>query len=219
MLADAGMHVYLMEKDSLIGGQTIKFEEVYPNMECATCMVAPIQQEILHHKNIDLLLLSELESVEGNAGQYKVKIRKKARYVSLVNCIGCGACYEPCPVSLDNAFEEGLSKQKAIAVSCAGAIPNVPAIDPEQCLHLNGKDTACKACQEACMFDAIDFADEDENMDLDVEAVVVATGFDLLDVRNLPQYGYGKFPNVYSAMEFERLYAQNGPTEGELTLR
>jgi heterodisulfide reductase subunit A len=219
LLANAGVHVDLIEKDSLIGGQTIKFEEVYPNMECATCMVSPIQQDVLQNNHIDLHLLSELEQVEGKAGQFKAKIRKKARYVSLVNCIGCGACYEPCPVSLDNLFEEGLSQQKAIAVPCAGALPNVPAIDPHHCLRFNGKDKACKACQEACMFDAIDYTEEDEILDIEAGTILVATGFDLFDVQKLPQYGYGKFPNVYTAMEFERLYAQNGPTEGELVLR
>jgi len=219
MLAEAGVHVDLIEKDSLIGGQTIKFEEVYPNMECATCMVSPIQQDVLQNGNIDVHLLSEIEHVAGKAGQFKIKIHKKARYVSLVNCIGCGACYEPCPVSVDNTFEEGLCQQKAIAVACAGALPNVPAIDPEHCLRLNGKDKTCKACQEACMFDAIDYTEKDETLDIEAGSILVATGFDLFDVNKLPQYGYGKFPNVYSAMEFERLYAQNGPTQGELTLR
>jgi len=219
MLANAGVHVYLVEKDSLIGGQTIKFEEVYPNMECATCMVSPIQQDVLQNKNIDLHLLSEIEHVEGRAGRFKIKIRKRARYVSLVNCIGCGACYEPCPVSVANTFEEGLSQQKAIAVACAGALPNVPAIDPEHCLHLSGKDKNCKACQEACMFDAIDYTEKDETLDIEAGTILVATGFDLFDINKLPQYGYGQFPNVYTAMEFERLYAQNGPTEGELILR
>jgi heterodisulfide reductase subunit A len=219
LLANAGVTVYLLEKESLIGGQTIKFEEVYPNMECATCMVSPIQQDVLQNKNIELFLLSELESVEGETGRFKVKIRKKARYVSLVNCIGCDACYEPCPVNLDNEFEENLSKKKAISVPCAGALPNVPKIDPENCLRLNGKKKECKACQEACVFDAIDFTEKDETLDLEVGAILVATGFDLFDIETLPQFGYGKFPNVYSAMEFERLYAQNGPTEGELILR
>ncbi len=219
LLANAGVDVCLLEKESLIGGQTIKFEEVYPNMECATCMVSPIQQDVLQNKNIELHMLSELEKVEGKAGQFKVKISKKARYVSLINCIGCGACYEPCPVNLDNEFEEGLSKKKAIAVPCAGALPNVPVIDPENCLRLNGKKKECKACQETCVFDAIDFTEKDEILDLEVGAILVATGFDLFDVERLPQYGYRKFPNVYSAMEFERLYAQNGPTEGELILR
>lgn len=219
LLANAGVNVCLLERESFIGGQTIKFEEVYPNMECATCMVSPIQQDVLHNKNIDLHMLGKLEKVEGKAGHFKVKINKKARYVSLVNCIGCGACYEPCPVDLDNEFEEGLAKKKAIAVPCAGALPNVPAIDPEFCLRLNGKKKDCQACQEACMFEAIDFTEKDEKLELEVSAILVATGFELMDVKELPQFGYGKFPNVYSAMEFERLYAQNGPTEGELVLR
>jgi heterodisulfide reductase subunit A len=219
LLANAGVDVCLLEKESLIGGQTIKFEEVYPNMECATCMVSPIQQDVLQNNHIELHMLSELEKVEGKTGQFKVKISKKARYVSLVNCIGCGACYEPCPVNLDNAFEEGLSKKKAIAVPCAGALPNVPAIDPENCLRLNGKKKECKACQDACMFDAIDFSEKDEKLGLEVGAILVATGFELFDVEELSQFGYGKYPNVYSAMEFERLYAQNGPTEGEIILR
>jgi heterodisulfide reductase subunit A len=219
LLANAGVKVYLIEKESLIGGQTIKFEEVYPNMECATCMVAPLQQDVLQNENIELFLLSEVEKVDGKAGRFKVKISKKARYVSLVNCIGCSACYDPCPVSLDNEFEEGLSKKKAIAVACAGALPNVPAIDLENCLRLNGKKKECKACQEACMFDAVDFTEKDETLDLEVGAILVATGFDLFDVKTISRFGYGKFPNVYTAMEFERLYAQNGPTEGKLILR
>lgn len=219
ILADAGLKVHLVEKDSLIGGQTIKFEEVYPNMECATCMLAPKQQEVLQHDNITLYLLSEVKKTEGSLGEFKVQIEKKARYVSLINCIGCGACYDPCPVSLDNEFEEGMSQKKAIYVSCPGALPNAPAIDPENCVRLNGKKKDCNACEEACGFDAIDFTEKDETINLDVGAIIVATGFDQFDVNSLPEFGYGKHPNVYTAMEFERLYAQNGPTSGKLTLR
>jgi heterodisulfide reductase subunit A len=219
LLAIAGVKVYLVEKESWIGGQTIKFEEVYPNMECATCMVSPLQQDVLQSENIQLLLLSEVQKVEGSAGNFKVRIQKKASFVKQADCIGCGACYEPCPVSLDNEFEERLSKKKAIAVPCPGALPNVPAIDPEHCLHLNGKKKECTACQEACVFGAIDFTDKDQTIDLEVGAILVATGFDMLDLKLLDRLGYGKFPNVYTAMEFERLYAQNGPTEGQLILR
>jgi len=218
-LADAGLNVHLVEKDSLIGGQTIKFEEVYPNMECATCMLAPKQQEVLQHDNINLYLLSKVKKVEGSVGKFKAQIDKKARYVSLVNCIGCGACYDPCPVSLDNVFEEGMSQKKAIYVACPGALPNAPVIDPENCVRLNGKKKDCNACEEACGFDAIDFTEKDKTIDLDVSAIIVATGFDQFDVKSLPEFGYGKHPNIYTAMEFERLYAQNGPTGGELTLR
>jgi heterodisulfide reductase subunit A2 len=218
-LAEAGVKAHLVERESLIGGQTIKFEEVYPNMECATCMVSPIQQDILQHKDIDLHLLSELKKLEGNAGRYTATIQKKARYISLTDCIGCGACYDPCPVSLDNSFEESMAKKKAIYVPCAGALPNVPAIDPEHCLRLNGTNPDCKACQDACVFDAVNFTEEDQVIKVEVAAVLVATGFGMFDVAPLKAFGYGKIPDVYTSMEFERLYAQNGPTEGELILR
>jgi heterodisulfide reductase subunit A len=219
LLADAGRKVHLVEKESMIGGQTIKFEEVYPNLECSTCMVAPKQQAVLQNGNIEVHFLSELDKLEGLPGEFKATIRKRARYVSLASCIGCGACYEPCPVSLENKFEEGLSTRKAIAVPCAGALPNVPAIDPEYCLHLNGKDKKCQACKEACVFDAVHFEEKDETLDLEVGAIIVATGFDLLDVTKHPQYGYGQGKNVYTALEFERLFASNGPTGGKLILR
>jgi heterodisulfide reductase subunit A len=219
ILAGAGRKVHLVERGSMIGGQTIKFEEVYPNMECSTCMVAPKQQAVLQNGDIEIHFQSELEKLEGASGAFKATIKKRARYVSLANCIGCGACYDPCPVSLENEFEEGLATRKAIAVPCAGALPNVPAIDPEQCLYLNGQDKTCQACKEACVFDAVHFEEKDETLDLEVGAVIVATGFDLLDVKGLPKYGYGKGKNVYTALEFERLFASNGPTGGKLTLR
>ena len=218
-LGDAGVKVHLVERESLIGGQTIKYEEVYPNMECATCMVSPIQQDVLQHKNIELYLISKMEKLEGSRGKFSATITKRAGYVSHSACIGCGACYEPCPVSLDNTFEESMSQKKAIHVPCPGALPNVPVIDPAHCLRLNGKDPECKACQEACVFEAVDFSQQDETIKLEVSAVIVATGFDMFETASINSLGHGKIPNVYTAMEFERLYAQNGPTEGELVLR
>ena len=217
LLSKADRKVHLVEKTSYTGGTTIKFEEVFSNMECSTCMVAPIQQELLQNKNINLLTLSEVEEVKGSSGDFTVKVSKKARYVDMVNCIGCAACFEPCPVSIKNEFEEGLSERKAIYVPCAGALPNVPMIDTENCLRFKGKK--CTACQEACMFEAIDYNQKDEKLELKVGAIVVANGFNILDSKKLPKYGYGKFDEVYSALEFERLYASNGPTEGNIVLK
>jgi len=217
LLSNSGRKVHLVEKTSYTGGTVIKFEEVFSNMECSTCMVAPIQQELLQDKNINLLTLAEVEDVKGSFGNFTVKIRKKARYVDMENCIGCDACFEPCPVSLKNEFEEGLSKRKAIYVPCAGALPNVPMIDTEHCLRFKGKD--CKACQEACMFEAIDFNQKDEQIELKVGAIIAATGFSTFDPKLTPQYGYGKIDDVYTAFEFERLYASNGPTEGNIILK
>jgi heterodisulfide reductase subunit A len=216
-LSKADRKVHLVEKTSYTGGTSIKFEEVYSNMECSTCMLAPRQQELLQDSNITLLTLSEIQDIKGTFGNFKVKINKKARYVDMVNCIGCAACFEPCPVSLENEFEEGLSKRKAIYVPCAGALPNVPMIDTEHCLRFNGKE--CTACQEACMFEAIDYNQKDEKIELNVGAIIVATGSNLYDSKSLQIYGYGKIDDVYSSLEFERLYASNGPTEGKIVLK
>ncbi len=217
MLAKSDRKVHLIEKTSYTGGTSIKFEEVFSNLECSTCMVAPIQQELLQEKNINLITLAEVEDVEGSFGNFTVKIHKKARYVDMENCIGCNACFEPCPVSVKNEFEEGLSDRKAIYIPCAGALPNVPMIDTDHCFRFNGKD--CRACQEACMFEAIDFDQKDEQIKLKVGSIIVATGFKIFDTRQAPQYGYKKIDNVYTAFEFERLYASNGPTEGKILLK
>lgn len=217
LLAHSGRKVYLVEKTSLIGGNVVRCEKVFTNMECATCMIAPKQQEVLGNKNIELLTLSEVTAVTGSSGNFTVTIKKKAGYVDPENCIGCSACFEPCPVELENEFEEGLGKRKAIYVPCAGALPNVPVIDTEHCLRFSGKE--CEACKEACMFDAIDFTQEDKEIEIKVGAIVVATGFTLFDPTKTPQYGYKELDDVYTAMEFERLFASNGPTEGNIILR
>ncbi|KPJ49928.1 FAD-binding protein [candidate division TA06 bacterium DG_26] len=217
LLANAGRKVYLVERESYFGGAVIKSEEVFPNMECATCMLAPKQSEVLESKNIDLMTLSEITDVHGEAGSFTVKILKHARYVSLVNCIGCGECFGPCPVSIDNEFEERMSKRKAIYLPCAGALPNAPAIDMEYCVRAKGRE--CEVCKEACMFDAINFEDKDEEVNIEVGAIIVATGFRLSDASQFSQYGFGKFKNVFHAFEFERLRASNGPTEGAILAR
>jgi heterodisulfide reductase subunit A len=217
-LAAADKKVYLVEKEPLFGGKVIKFEEVFANMECSTCMAAPKQQEVLQSEKIELLTLSKVKEIQGEAGNFTVKIEKKARYVSLEDCIGCNECFEPCPVSLPNGFEENLAERKAIYIPCPGALPNAPSIDTENCLRFTkGKD--CQLCKEACMFEAIDFDQKDEELKLNVGAIIVATGFDLMDPKQISDFGYDGKANVYTALEIERLYASNGPTEGKITLR
>jgi heterodisulfide reductase subunit A len=217
LLANSGARVYLVEKASYFGGNVIKWEEVFPNMECATCMIAPKQQELLQNENIRLLTLSQVEAVEGSPGDFTVRVRRKARYVNLDNCIGCNECFGPCPVEADNEFEEGLSKRKAIYIPCAGALPNAPVIDTDNCLRFKGEN--CQLCQEACMFEAIDYNQQDEELELNVDAIVVATGFKPFDLTKAPQYGYAKLDNVYSVVEVERICASNGPTEGQIVLK
>ncbi len=218
LLAHAGKTVYLVEKLPIIGGNAIKNEESFPNLECSTCMVAPVQQEILQHANIKTMTLSSVEKIQGKIGEFQVTIKKNARDVSEIDCIGCDMCFEPCPVSLKNEWEENLIDKKAIYVPCAGSLPNVPAIDKEHCLKLNGTED-CNACVESCMFEAINLDDKDEIIEVEIGAILIATGSETYDVSTLPQYGYGKHPGIYTSMEFERLFSSNGPTTGELTLR
>jgi heterodisulfide reductase subunit A len=218
MLAKSGKKVYLVEKLPLIGGNTIKNEESFPNLECSTCMVAPIQQAVLQDPNIETMTLSIVERIEGEAGHFNVSILKKARYVSMTDCIGCGMCYDPCPVSFSNEWEENLGEKKAIYVPTAGSLPNVPAIDSSRCLNLT-RQQECNACVEACMFGAIDLTEADATVDVEVGAIILAIGSDLLDGSQLTRYGYGRYPGVYTSMEFERLFASNGPTAGTISLR
>ncbi len=217
LLAQGGRQVHLVEELPCFGGSVIRFEDIYPNMDCATCMIAPKQQDLLQSASIHLHTLSTVEKVSGEDGAFKVRVRKRARHVSDVTCIGCGMCFEACPVSLDNDFEEGMSQRKAIYLPAAGALPNVPSIDTENCLRFKGEE--CNLCVESCMFEAVEMDTEDEVLDLDVSSILVATGYKLMDLSSLPRFGYGKVPDVYSAVEFERLYASNGPTEGELKLK
>jgi heterodisulfide reductase subunit A len=216
-IAQSERKVYLVEKKSYIGGNAIKYEEVFPNMECSTCMCAPMQQDLLQNENIILMTLAEVIDVDGSAGKFTVKVRKNARYVDLDACIGCDMCFEPCPVAVKNNFEEGLSERKAIFTPCAGSLPNVPCIDKELCLRFKGED--CNACKDACQFEAINFDQKGEDVELEVGGIIVATGFSLFNKDGLTKYGYKKFDNVYNAFEFERLFATNGPTEGEILLK
>jgi len=216
LLAASDKHVYLVENTSYIGGNVIKYEEVFANMECSTCLIAPKQSDLLSHTNIELMTLTEIKEVKGTAGDFTVKVHKKARYVNEA-CIGCGMCYEPCPVDLTNEFEQGLSEMKAIYTVCPGALPNMPAIDMDHCLRGKGED--CQLCKEACMFEAIDYEQKDEDLELKVGTIIVATGFQTYDPTDAAEYGYKKLDDVYTSFDFERLFASNGPTEGQITLK
>jgi heterodisulfide reductase subunit A len=216
-LAQKNRRVYLVEKLPCIGGKVARYEDVFPSLECASCVLDPKLDEVLHNEHIEVLALSEVQQVLGFYGNFTVRINKKASFVDTETCIGCGACIEVCPVKVKNEYSEGLDQRRAIYIPYAGALPNVAVIDKEHCLRFSAKE--CSACREACPFGSVDYEQSDQVLELKVGAVVLATGFDIFDPNRAPQYGYGKIEDVYTSLEFERLLSSTGPTGGKILLK
>lgn len=218
LLASAGRKVHLVEKSSSTGGRLVRCEDIFPAMECATCMVSPMQQEVLRNGLIKVTLLGRVISVKGSRGDFTVRIRQRASSVDPEACIGCAECWNACPVRVRNRFEEGMSERSAISVPCAGALPNVPWIDRKACLRwTEGKE--CSLCADACVFAAIDFFEEDSEIEETVSDIILATGYGTSATGPVEHPEPGSSPAVFTAPEFERCYASNGPTSGELLNR
>jgi heterodisulfide reductase subunit A len=221
-LASAGKHVYLVEREPTIGGHMAQFDKTFPTLDCAACILTPKMTAVKGHKNITLWTYSEVEKVEGYVGNYEVKVRRKPRYVIENLCVGCMECIQACVFKqgkTPDAFNLGLSKRKPIYIPFPQAVPPVVVIDPEACIEF--KSGKCKkTCVEVCAErNAIDFKQQEEIESIRVGAIILATGFDVFDVRRIPYYGYGLYPNVYTSLEIERLVNASGPTGGELVLR
>jgi heterodisulfide reductase subunit A len=217
-LADAGHHVYLVEREPSIGGHMAQFDKTFPTLDCAACILTPKMSDVGSHPNITLLAYSEVEEVTGYVGNFHARIRKKSNYIDEELCTGCGICIEKCPYKVvDEVFESGIGYRKAIYRPFPQAVPKFPVIDTETCVYF--ERGTCKACQKFCPTEAIDFEKQDEYLDIDVGNIILATGYDLFDSRRIPQYGYGRLANVFTSLEFERLCNAAGPTEGKIFLR
>jgi heterodisulfide reductase subunit A len=217
-IADAGFPVYLVEKDPSIGGHMAQFDKTFPTLDCAACILTPRMVSAGTHPNITLLTWSEVTHVDGFVGNFTVTVKKKARYVDEDLCTGCGICQEKCPKNvIDEVYEAGLGYRKAIYTPFAQAVPRTPVIDRENCTYFI-KGT-CKACEKFCEKDAIRFEQQDQELTLEVGNIILATGYDIFDARKIAQYGYGRLPNVFTSLEFERLTNSAGPTNGRITLR
>ena len=214
-IAEAGYEVDIVEKKPTIGGRMSQLDKTFPTLDCSACILTPKMVEAASHDKITLYTYSEVEAVSGFVGNFTAKIRKKARFVKSDICTGCGACTEKCPSKkAPNEFNQGLNKRTAIYFPFAQAVPKIPVIDPEYCLMLkNGK---CGICQKACSVGAIDYKQQDEFIEQKYGAVVLATGFDLIDLKNFDEYQYAQHPDVVTSLEFERLMNAAGPTNGVL---
>lgn len=217
-IADAGYRVILVEREPSIGGHMAQFDKTFPTLDCSACILTPKMVSVGNHPNITLLSWSEVTQVDGYVGNFEVNISQKPRFVNTELCTGCGICQEKCPKKvIDEVYEAGLGYRKAIYTPFPQAVPKYPVIDVENCIFfLKG---TCKACEKFCPTDAIDFTQEENNIQVNVGNIILATGWDLFDPRRIPQYGYGRLANVFTSLEFERLTNAAGPTNGNVVLR
>jgi len=210
-IADAGYDVYLVEREPSIGGHMAQLDKTFPTLDCSACVLTPKMVDVARHDKIKLISYAEVESVEGYIGNFKVVVRKKARYVDEEKCTGCGDCAKVCPVTIANEFDMGLGARKAAYIPFPQAVPLVYTLARDKCMR-------CGLCEVVCEAGAINFEEKDEEIELEVGAIVVATGYDLFNPVVEPNYGY-EYDEVITGLEFERLCNASGPTGGKIEIK
>lgn len=214
-IADAGFDVDIVEKKPTIGGKMTQIDKTFPTLDCAACILTPKMVDCAQNEKIHIYAYSEVAAVKGFVGNFKVTIRKKARFVDTTKCTGCGLCTEKCPQKkVPNEFNLGLDTRRAIYIPFAQAVPKVATIDPDYCNMLQkGK---CGVCARVCSAGAIDYTQKDELIEEEYGAIVAATGFNPIDLSQFNEFAYAQSPDVVSSLEFERLMNAAGPTGGTL---
>jgi len=224
-LAEMGYQVYLVDRAEIIGGHMAQLGKTFPVFECSNCpqqihcsrfsCVATRIGAVAVHPNIQLLAYSEVKEVEGVIGSYRVKVVKKPRFVDEAKCVSCGKCSEECPVQVPSKFDVGMRMRKAIYTPFPNATPSTYTIDKDNCLHF--KDGSCQKCQEICPVQAVDFEQKEEEIKFEVGSIVTATGFDIYEPYDLENYGFGKYDNVVTALQLERILDTGTQIVGEIT--
>jgi heterodisulfide reductase subunit A len=212
-LATAGFKVYLVEKSPTIGGHMAQLDKTFPTNDCSMCIESPKFVECSRHPNIEILTYTEVDKVEGEAGDFTVTLIKKPRYIDEDKCTGCTTCVEYCPVKYPDKFNQEISNNKATHIYFAQAIPLVTYID-ESCLYL--KEKKCQICVGVCKNKAIDLHQKPEKVEINVGAIILSPGYEAFDPLLREEYGYGKFQNVVTSLDYERLLCATGPYEGEI---
>jgi heterodisulfide reductase subunit A len=213
-LAESGFRVYLVESSPTIGGKMAQLDKTFPTNDCSMCIESPKFIECNRHPNIEILTYTEVDRVEGEAGNFKVTLIKKPRYIIEDECRGCTTCTEYCPVKIPDKYNQNLSLNKCTHIYFSQAVPLVTYIDPDTCLYL--QDEKCNICVGVCKNKAIDLHQKEEKVEVEVGAIILSPGYEVFDPKLRGDYGYGKMENVITSLDFERILCSTGPYEGEI---
>ena len=208
-LADMGFKTYVVERNPTIGGRMGQLDKTFPTLDCSMCILAPKMVDTSKHENIELITYAEVKEVDGYIGNFTVKVEKKPRYVKEEDCTGCGQCQEVCPIEIPNYYDEGVGMVRAAYIPFPQAVPLCATIDKNYCID-------CGLCETVCGPEAIDRNMEPEEIELHVGTIIAATGYDPYDPTEKYEYGYGRYTNVITAMEIERMINASGPTGGHV---
>jgi len=213
-LAELGYHVYLVEATPAIGGVMAQLDKTFPTLDCSLCILSPKLVECGRHRNIEIITNAEIKGIEGVPGNFFCQVKRKPRYVDPVKCNACGICVNYCPIEIRDIYNENLSQVKCIHMVYPQAVPAYFVIDGKHCLYVSRNE--CKQCVEACGTEAIDFNDKEEIINLNVGSVILTPGFEEFNAALKADYGYGRYPNVVTSIQFERILCASGPFLGEV---
>lgn len=213
-LAEMGVPVYLVEKSPSLGGRMAQLDKTFPTNDCSTCILAPKITSCYNHKNVTTYTMTELVGVEGTPGNFRVRLKKRPRYINEDKCTGCAECFEKCPEKIPDEYNLGLTEHKAVHKYQPQAVPNLAVIDPDHCRKL--QEDKCGLCEIVCNFDAVDYSQREKNFIVQAAAIIFAPGYESFDGDIVSQYNYGKHQDVVTSLEFERILNAAGPTDGKI---